>query len=441
MRTRVVNAHTLEPSTGERQKNVWIDIADGRIAASGAGQAPATAGDIRVIDAGGGTVMPGLVDAHVHILVTSTDAADRAQWTPGYATVRALRSAGDMLRRGFTTVRDVGGADHGMARALQEGLAPGPRLIFGGKALSQTGGHGDFRSLNDDSQPCCQLKPDFGRIADGVDAVRHAARDEFRKGAHHLKLVVSGGVASPTDEISAVQYTPEEIRAAVVEAENHNRYVTVHAYHPRAVNQALKAGVRCVEHGNLIDDESIRLLVEQDAFLVPTIITYEAMYEAGAASGLSAGSLKKLDEVRTAAVAALEQAHRAGVNLVYGSDLLGDLQTRQLDEFTIRARVQPNIDVIRSATSTAARLLGMEREIGTLAPGALADLLVLDGDPEQDLAVLTTPERHLRYVIHGGTVTDIATARPQYRAADGICSATAMTHAHEIPGRIAAEAR
>ncbi|WP_129657522.1 metal-dependent hydrolase family protein [Rothia halotolerans] len=417
MRIRIINAHTLEPSTGERREGAWIDVADGRIAGSGTGEPPAAAEDLRLIDAAGGTVMPGLVDAHVHIMVTSTDAADRASWTPGYTTVRALRSAGDMLRRGFTTVRDVGGADYGMARALGEGLAVGPRLIFGGKALSQTGGHGDFRPLTDDSYRCCELKPDFGRIADGADAVRLAARDEFRKGAHHLKLVVSGGVASPTDEISAVQYTPEEIRAAVVEAENHNRYVTVHAYHPRAVNQALRAGVRCVEHGNLVDAESIRLLVERDAFLVPTIITYEAMYEAGEASGLSAGSLEKLAEVRTAAVAALEQAHRAGVNLVYGSDLLGDLQTRQLDEFAIRARVLPIMDVLRSATSTAARLLGMEGEIGTLAPGALADLLVLDGDPEQGVEVLTTPERHLRHVIHGGAVTDVAGARAEDAAA------------------------
>lgn len=408
MRTRIVNAHTLEPATGERCQDAWIDIDDGQITANGSGEPPATTDDVHVIDANGGTVMPGLIDAHVHILVTSTDAADRANWTSGYATVRALDSAGDMLRRGFTTVRDVGGADYGMARALKEGLAVGPRLIFGGKALSQTGGHGDFRPLTDDSHRCCELKPDFGRIADGVDEVRRAARDEFRKGAHHLKLVVSGGVASPADEISAVQYTTEEIRAAVVEANNHNRYVTVHAYHPRAVNQALKAGVRCVEHGNLIDEESIRLLVEQDAFLVPTIITYEAMHEAGAASGLSTASLKKLEEVRSAAVDALEQAHRAGVNLVYGSDLLGDLQTRQLDEFTIRARVQPAMDVIRSATSTAARLLGMEGQIGTLSAGAHADLLIIDGDPVQDLEVLTTPARHLRHIIHGGTVTDVA---------------------------------
>ncbi len=405
MRTRIINAHTLEPDSGERRQNAWIDIEGGRITGSGVGVPPsATGADAEVIDAAGATVMPGLVDAHVHIIVTSTDTADRENWAPGYTTVRALTAAGEMLQRGFTTVRDVGGADYGMARALDEGLLPGPRLVFGGKALSQTGGHGDFRTLNDDSCGCCQLKPDFARVVDGVDAVRHAARDEFRKGAQHLKLLVSGGVASPSDEISAVQYTREEIRAAVVEADNHNRYVTVHAYHPRAVNAALEEGVRCVEHGNLIDEDSIRLLVENDAYLVPTIITYQAMYEAGSASGLSPASLEKLDQVREAAVDALDQAYRAGVNIVYGSDLLGGLQYRQLDEFTIRAAVIPNIDLIRSATSNAARLLRMEGEIGTLATGAHADLIIVDGDPEQDIGVLTDPDRNLRYVIKGGTV-------------------------------------
>ena len=213
MRTRIINAHTLEPDSGERRQNAWIDIEGGRITGSGVGVPPsATGADAEVIDAAGATVMPGLVDAHVHIIVTSTDTADRENWAPGYTTVRALTAAGEMLQRGFTTVRDVGGADYGMARALDEGLLPGPRLVFGGKALSQTGGHGDFRTLNDDSCGCCQLKPDFARVVDGVDAVRHAARDEFRKGAQHLKLLVSGGVASPSDEISAVQYTREEIR-------------------------------------------------------------------------------------------------------------------------------------------------------------------------------------------------------------------------------------
>ncbi|MDH6543736.1 amidohydrolase family protein [Streptomyces sp. SPB4] len=403
-RLLITDAHLLHPEAGTRTDLAWIEVADGRIAATGTGRPPAVGQDVRVLDAAGATVLPGLIDAHVHLLVTSLDLPAIASWTPGYLTVRALAEAERMLRRGFTTVRDVGGADHGMARALAEGLVLGPRLVHGGKALSQTGGHGDLRPLGDDSVPCCESRPNFARIADGVDAVRAAARDEFRKGAAHLKVLLSGGVASPHDEIAAVQYSEAEIRAAVEEAENHNRYVTVHAYHPRAIDRALRAGVRCVEHGNLIDDATVALLLEQDAFLVPTLVAYERTAELGRQSGLPESSYRKLTEVRDHGLAALEKAHRAGVNLVYGSDLLGPLHSAQLEEFTLRAEVQPAADVIRSATSTAARLLRMEGEIGTLAPGAHADLLVVDGDPLADLAVLTRPERHLRHVIKAGAV-------------------------------------
>ncbi|GAA2750775.1 amidohydrolase family protein [Kitasatospora cinereorecta] len=403
-RLLITHAHLLHPETGTRTEPGWLEVADGRIAETGTGRPPAVGDGVRVVDAAGATVLPGLIDAHVHLLVTTLDLAAVANWTPGYLTVRALAEAERMLRRGFTTVRDVGGADHGMARALDEGLALGPRLIHGGKALSQTGGHGDLRPLGHDSHACCQSRPDFGRIADGVDAVRAAARDEFRKGAAHLKVLLSGGVASPHDEIAAVQYSEEEIRAAVEEADNHNRYVTVHAYHPRAVDRALRAGVRCVEHGNLIDDGSVRLLLERDAFLVPTLVAYEQTARLGAGSGLPEASLRKLTEVRDHGLAALERAHRAGVNLVYGSDLLGPLHPAQLEEFTLRAQVQPAADIIRSATTTAARLLRMEGEIGTLAPGAHADLLVVDGDPLADLTVLTRPDKHLKHVIKAGAV-------------------------------------
>ncbi|WP_116204649.1 metal-dependent hydrolase family protein [Amycolatopsis circi] len=401
-RLLITGARLLHPEQGELAESSWLEVADGRIIGTGTGRAPAVPDDVRIIDAGGATVLPGLVDAHVHVLVTSIDPAERASWTPGYAAVRALREAGRMLRRGFTTVRDVGGADHGMARALAEGLMPGPRLVFGGKALSQTGGHGDARPLSDDSMPCCQHEPGFARIADGVDAVRTAARDEFRKGAQHLKMLLSGGVASPHDEVSAVQYTDEEIRAAVVEADNHNRYVTVHAYHPRGINRALRAGVRCVEHGNLLDDETLELLRAHDAFLVPTLVTYEQLAEVGRQHGLGEASYRKIDDVREAGLGALEKAHRAGVNLVYGSDLLGPMHAHQLDEFTLRAQVQPNADLIRSATTTAARLLRLEGQIGTLAVGAHADLLVVDGNPLEDISVLTKPRECLKHVIKAG---------------------------------------
>ncbi|MEU2678150.1 amidohydrolase family protein [Streptomyces sp. NPDC007107] len=401
-RLLVTGARLLHPEQGELTDASWIEVADGRIAATGTGRAPAVADGVRVLDAAGATVLPGLIDAHVHVLVTSLDPIERASQTSGYATVRALKEAGRMLRRGFTTVRDVGGADHGMARVLAEGLMPGPRLVHGGKALSQTGGHGDLRPLSDDSTPCCGHEPGFSRIADGVDAVRAAARDEFRKGARHLKMLLSGGVASPHDEVSAVQYSDEEVRAAVTEADNHNSYVTVHAYHPRGVNRALRAGVRCVEHGNLLDDETIQLLLDNDAFLVPTLITYEKLAEAGRQHGLGEASHRKIDDVREAGLGALEKAHKAGVNLVYGSDLLGPMHPHQLDEFTLRAQVQPNADLIRSATTTAARLLRMEGRIGTLAVGAHADLLVVDGNPLEDISVLTRPQESLKHVVKAG---------------------------------------
>ncbi|MGD6747516.1 amidohydrolase family protein [Streptomyces sp. BH106] len=404
-RLLITDAHLLHPETAEITDASWLEVADGRIAATGTGRAPKPTDGVRHIDAAGATVMPGLVDAHVHLLLSTLDRQESASWTPGYATVRALAEAGRMLRRGFTTVRDVGGADYGMARAIEEGLAPGPRLIFGGKALSQTGGHGDLRPLGDDTMPCCQARPAFSRIADGVDAVKAAARDEFRKGAAHLKMLLSGGVASPHDEVSEVQYTDEEMRAAVTEARNHNRYVTVHAYHPRGVNRALRAGVRCVEHGNLIDDETVRLLLENDAYLVPTLVTYDQMAKLGKQLGMAEASHRKIADVHEGGLAALERAHKAGVNLVYGSDLLGPMQTAQLEEFTLRAEVQPAADIVRAATSTAARLLNLESRIGTLAIGADADLLVVDGDPLDDIGVLTRPQDNLRHVIKGGTVT------------------------------------
>jgi imidazolonepropionase-like amidohydrolase len=409
-RMLIRDAHLLDPAAGELSDRSWLELSAGRIADTGTGTAPAAGEDTVVIDAAGATIMPGLIDAHVHLLLTTLDLVDAASWTPGYATVRALAEAERMLRRGFTTVRDVGGADYGMARALSEGLWLGPRLIYGGKALSQTGGHGDLRSKGEDALPCCQLRPSPARIADGVSEVRRAARDEFRKGAAHLKMFLSGGVASPLDEVSAVQYSDEEMRAAVIEADNHNRYVTVHAYHPRGVNRALRAGVRCVEHGNLLNDETITLLLEHDAYLVPTLVIYDQMYKFGEQAGIPEGNRRKNSEVREAAFSSLETAHRAKVNLVYGSDLLGSLQHAQLEEFTLRTQVQSPIDVIRSATTTAAKLLNLDGEIGTLTPGAYADLLILNGNPVDDITTLTTPQQHLRYVIKEGQPLPVATA-------------------------------
>jgi imidazolonepropionase-like amidohydrolase len=309
-----------------------------------------------------------------------------------------------MLRRGFTTVRDLSGADFGLARAQAEGLLEGPKLHFCGRALSQTGGHGDMRLPGEDHEPngrgCCGI----GRVADGVDAVRAAARDELRKGAHHIKIMASGGVSSPTDRIDSTQYSLEEMRAAVEEAEAANRYVAAHAYTARAINRALESGVRSIEHGNLLDEESLRLFLEKDAFLVPTLVTYWALKEEGKEFGLTDEMWAKVDSVLSSGLEAIARAHEAGVKMVYGSDLLGGMHRHQNEQFRLLGKVQPAIDAIRSATTTAAELLGRAGELGVIAPGADADMLVLSADPVEDVAVLADIADHLEHVVQDGAI-------------------------------------
>ena len=398
----LTGAALLDPEAGTLSPDSWLLVEDGRIAAAGRGPAPDAPG-AETADLGGATLMPGLIDAHVHATAFSADLGAAMDSSPFYVAAYAASSLGDMLRRGFTTVRDVGGGDWGLAKAVQEGLVDGPRLMFGGKALSQTGGHGDFRGpgRHGGAHACC---PGAGAVCDGPVEFRRAAREQLRTGAHHLKIMLSGGVASPTDRIDSVQSAEDEIRAVVEEAEAANRYVTGHAYTARAVNRGLRLGVRCIEHGNLIDESSVRLFLEHDAFLVPTLVTYRELARQGARNGLPPESQAKVDTVLSRGLDALRLAHEAGVNLVFGTDLLGAMQHHQSEEFAIRAQVQPAADVLRSATGSAARLLGMEGEIGTVRAGARADLIVVDGDPLADVSVLAEPERSVRAVLRDGVL-------------------------------------
>ncbi|WET82755.1 amidohydrolase family protein [Amycolatopsis sp. QT-25] len=393
------NARLLDPVEGEYTEGD-LRCADGRIAEIGVGL---TAGDARTEDLRGAFVLPGLVDAHVHVTASTADLGSLPTSSPSYVAAHSARTMSRMLDRGFTTVRDASGADYGLADAQAEGLFRGPRLLFCGRALSQTGGHGDSRTRGanaSEDHPCCA---GLGRVADGVDAVRAAARDELRKGAHHIKVMASGGVASPTDRIDSTQYSAEELRAIVEEAEAANRYVAAHAYTARAVNRALELGVRSIEHGNLIDDRSVELFLRHDAYLVPTLVTYWALKEEGREHGLPESSWRKVDEVLGAGMAALERAAVGGVKLVYGTDLLGGMHRHQNHEFRLRAEVQSPLAVLRSATSTAADLLNLTGEIGTLAPGAHADLLVVDRDPLADIGVLAEPEK-FRHIVQAGIV-------------------------------------
>jgi imidazolonepropionase-like amidohydrolase len=365
---------------------------------------PVHTGERIEVDARGATVLPGLIDAHVHVMVATMDFARAAAMPMTLVGIHAARALEAMLRRGFTTVRDAGGADGGMAAAVEQRVVAGPELLRAGRALSQTGGHGDTRARSAPPATCaCELvETGIAVLADGPDAVRRAARDQLRGGAHAIKVMASGGVASPTDPIWLEAYTSAELEAAVEEAERWRTYVLAHAYTPGAIRRAVEAGVRSIEHGNLLDEPTAALLAERGVFLVPTLVTYWAIAEHGAAFGLPRWALEKVHEVLDAGRRSVELARAAGVEVGLGTDLLGEAGAFQSRELSLRAEIEPAAEVLRSATAVNARLLGREGDLGVVAEGASADLLVVDGDPTVDVSLLEGEGRHLRAVVRRG---------------------------------------
>jgi len=309
-----------------------------------------------------------------------------------------------MLHRGFTTVRDLGGATYALVQAIEQGLIEAPRLIICGKALSQTGGHADFRGRYDNRDPDYQTRRlgSLGRICDGVEALRAAARDEIRQGASFIKIMANGGVASPTDPIAFLGFSDDEVIASVQEAKGAQTYVAAHLYTDEAIGRAVECGVRSLEHCNLIEEKRARKAAEAGAIACPTLVTYEYLKIEGASLGLGPESVAKIDTVRLAGLESLEKMRRAGLTMAFGTDLLGEMHRHQSEEFVIRGRVLPAIEVIRSTTMHAAELLGMTGQIGCVKPGAFADLIVVDGDPLQDLSVLTHQGARMPYIMKGG---------------------------------------
>ncbi|MBJ3776722.1 metal-dependent hydrolase family protein [Acuticoccus mangrovi] len=360
------------------------------------------------LDLAGRTLMPGLCDAHVHAAAPMNSFAELEWLPPSYVAVRSAAVLEGMLQRGFTTVRDGGGADFGLARAIEEGFIKGPRLLYCGKALSQTGGHGDMRQPGRTLADQHPYVPGLGQICDGVDAVRRAARDEIRRGAHHIKLMVGGGIASPSDPIDQDQYSEDEIRAAVEEAASANRYVMVHSYTNRSVARAVRCGARSIEHANFLDDETAQLILAHDARVVPTLAIFHTMATEGLEMGISPRVHGLNKEMLAHGMRALEVARRNAVPLAYGTDLSGKLHRHQSIEFSLRAEVFSPAELVRQATVAAAELFQMGERIGRVAVGLEADLIAIDGNPLERIDLLQDQGRHIDLILKGGAVIKAA---------------------------------
>jgi imidazolonepropionase-like amidohydrolase len=357
-----------------------------------------------IVDLAGGILMPGLIDAHVHVLAVDAALGRFAERPVTLLTLQAAKLLEGMLQRGFTTIRDAGGADGGFAEAVEQGLVRGPRIFPSGMALSQTGGHGDVRPRTQlvDTCACCRGGLDLSRIADGVSECRRAARDELRKGATQIKIMASGGVASPYDPVWSLGYSEEEVRAIVEEAQAWRTYVMAHAYTPEAIRRSIDFGVRSIEHGNLIDRATAEHVAGADAFVVPTLVTYDALHRFGRELGFPQVSLAKLGDVREAGLRSLEMLRTAGVKIGFGTDLLGPMHRHQSREFVIRAEAMAPFDIIRSATTINAELLNRNGELGVIAPGARADLIAVDGNPLADISLLDGQGEHLTHIMKDG---------------------------------------
>jgi imidazolonepropionase-like amidohydrolase len=399
-------ARVFDGCSESLRENCDVLVREGTIADVSDSNSPAPEG-ADIVECNGRTLMPGLIDAHVHVYASSVDLRRTADLPSTYLAHVAAQFLAESLNRGFTTVRDVGGADAGLALALKEEIIVGPRLFFGGRVLSQTGGHGDLRAaekVRHAEQLCaCACESNhFATIADGVDAVRRTVRDEIRQGASHIKLMGSGGVVSPTDPLDRCQYSDEEIRAAVEEADRAGRYVAAHCHPDEAILRCAQLGVRSIEHATLISDNTAAVLAKKGTYVVPTMATIFGLLEYGPQLGLPEVSMSKLRLIADRALSSLEVMRRAGVQMGFGTDLLGSLQSKQSSEFSLRARALPAIDILRSVCEVNAALLKQDNVLGCIRKGAAADLVIVDGNPLEDISILSQGGKHLCVIMKGG---------------------------------------
>ena len=392
---RVIDGRGDVPLAG-----VSLAIEGERIVSVGA--APADFAGARVIDLGGATLLPGLIDAHSHPLI-STDSyqIDQLRWSSAYKALKGLKAVQGNLLAGWTTLRIAGDADRYYAhldirRAIDEGMFVGPRITGAGHYLSVTGGGGDINFL-----PAEMRVPTDGKVVDGVDEMRRAVREEIKYGSDWIKLLVTGAFMSTGDDPADVHMSPDELRVAVEEAGRRGVPVMAHAHGTEGIKQAIRAGVRSIEHGTFMDDEAIDLMLEHDVFLVPTVFIGEYYIEQGSDSE----EMEKMLELSKSTQADFElrvaEAVRRGVKVAVGSDFGGYPAHINAGEIAALVRVgMTPMQAIQAATSVGAELLGWDDRIGTLEPGKLADVIAVAGNPLEDVSEL----EDVIFVMIGGKV-------------------------------------
>ncbi len=400
----IQNARIVDGTQDRAKDAVDILLADGHV--QEVGTSLKTSGDTTVIDAKDSFVMPGLIDAHVHVIAQYANLKQNAALPDTMVTVGSMNLMRGMLARGFSTVRDLGGATGPLRAAMEEAPVPLPRLNICGKALSQTGGHTDQRGPFDDTPVRTWPVPlgSLGVICDGVPELRKAAREQFRTGADFLKLMANGGVSSPSDPIHFLGFSREELIVAVEEASNAGSYVAAHLYTDEAILRAVECGIHSLEHCNLISPKTAALAAKNGCIACPTLITYDKLKSEGPSLGLAPASIAKVDDVRLRGLESLSIMHDAGLPMAYGSDLLGGMQPHQSGEFELRGQVLSPQTVIQSTTEIAARLLRMEGLIGTLQQGAFSDVILVDRDPLEDLSVLSGQGDGINTIIKDGAI-------------------------------------
>ncbi|KMW58273.1 Prolidase [Candidatus Rhodobacter oscarellae] len=400
----ITSARIVDGTTDQPQDAVDIRLADGQVQEQGQNLSPGA--ETVVIDAKGQFVMPGLIDAHVHVNAVDANLKANAALPDPIVTIGAMNQMRAMLMRGFTTVRDLGGATGAFRQAMGAAPLALPRLNICGKALSQTGGHSDLRGPFErtPTEGHQDRLGTMGVICDGVPAVRQAAREQFRSGADFLKIMANGGVSSPTDPIHFLGFSREELIAMVEEVNNVGSYAAAHLYTDEAIRRAVECGIHSLEHCNLIEAETAQLAANLGCIACPTLITYDKLASEGASMGLPAASVAKVDDVRLKGLESLTIMAEAGLPMAYGSDLLGGMQPHQSGEFELRAKVLPTQMVIAAATQIAAKLMRMEGKLGTLNPGAFADVLLVKANPLENISVLSGQGEGVSAIIKGGDI-------------------------------------